>query len=177
MASFRCATCGKEHTGAPAFGWDYPVHYLAVPEAERAKRCFLTSDTCVVDDEAFYVRGCLEIPVLGEVQPFSWGVWASLSEKTFFHFQELLSVAKRSQHGPFFGWLSSHIWMYPDTVNLKTQVHLRDDGIRPYIELEPTDHPLAVEQRTGISEERVAEIFEKLMHPQAAQQEDEADER
>jgi hypothetical protein len=34
-----------------------------------------------------------------------------------------------------------------------------DDSVRPYIELEPTDHPLAVEQRNGISVDRVAEIY------------------
>ena len=50
----------------------------------------------------------------------------SLNEKHFFHFQELLAVTKRSHHGPFFGWLSSQIRIYPDTMNLKTQVHLRD---------------------------------------------------
>jgi len=37
------------------------------------------------------------------------------------------------------------------TVNLKTMVHARAVGLRPWLELEPTDHPLAVEQRTGIS--------------------------
>ena len=41
-------------------------------------------------------------------------------------------------------------------------VHLRADGIRPYIELEPTDHPLAVEFREGITMERVQEIAEQL---------------
>lgn len=45
------------------------------------------------------------------------------------------------------------------TENLKTRVHLRDNGVRPYIELEPTNHPLAVEQRPGIAVERVAEFM------------------
>jgi hypothetical protein len=49
-------------------------------------------------------------------------------------------------------------------VNLKARIHLRDDGVRPYIELEPTDHPLAIEQRLGISVERVAEIYAQIMH-------------
>lgn len=41
-------------------------------------------------------------------------------------------------------------------------IHPRADGIRPYIELEPTDHPLAVEFREGITMERVQEIAEQL---------------
>jgi hypothetical protein len=44
-------------------------------------------------------------------------------------------------------------------------VHLRDHGIRPYIELEVTEHPLAVEQRSGITMQRVAEIYGLMAHP------------
>ena len=64
--------------------------------------------------------------------------------------------------GPFFGWLSSALKVYPDTFNLKTHVHLRADLI-PLVELEPTDHPLAVEQRNGITVDRVVEIAEALL--------------
>jgi hypothetical protein len=165
MFSFRCSTCSKVHEGMPSFGWDYPLQYLEVPEAEREKRCALTSDTCVIDDEHFFVRGCLEIPVIGEEEVFSWGVWTSLSEKNFKHYLELYDVSVRSTHGPFFGWLCAAIGIYGDTMSLKTMVHLRDDGMRPFVELEPTDHPLAVEQRNGITLERVAEIYEKMIHP------------
>lgn len=35
---------------------------------------------------------------------------------------------------------------------------------RPNLELEPTDHPLAVEQREGISVGRVADIYSIMMH-------------
>ncbi|SFF35346.1 hypothetical protein SAMN05421541_109131 [Actinoplanes philippinensis] len=38
-------------------------------------------------------------------------------------------------------------------------------GRRPLIELEPSDHPLAVEQRTGITLDRVRQIAETLLHP------------
>lgn len=165
MLSFECRNCGERHEGMPAFGWDYPVPYLAVPEPERDARCRLTSDTCVIDDGEFFVRGCIELPVRGEDDVFSWGVWASLSAINFRTFQRLYDAAERSNHGPFFGWLSTHIWIYPETLLLKTMVHLRDNGARPYIELEPTDHPLAIEQRQGITLPRVLEIFEAMTHP------------
>lgn len=164
MFAFRCRSCGEVHEGIPSFGWDYPVQYLEVPEHDRRRRCHLTSDTCVIDGQFFFVRGCLEVPVVGQHEPMSWGVWTSLSEKNFLHFEELFDEPNRASHGPFFGWLSAHIWIYPDTVNLKAAVHLRDDGIRPHVDLEPTDHPLAVEQRQGITVERVAEIYEKMVH-------------
>jgi hypothetical protein len=42
--------------------------------------------------------------------------------------------------------------------------HLRDGGIRPFFELEETEHPLSVEYRQGISIERLQEIHEANLH-------------
>jgi hypothetical protein len=132
--------------------------------AERAVRCILDADTCIVDQTFFFVRGCLEIPVQGEPEPFIWGVWVSLSRSSFDQFVECLESAEHSHIGPFFGWLSAELPHCPSTENLKARVHLRNDGVRPYIELEPTEHPLAVEQRCGMTDERVAEVCSRLEH-------------
>ena len=63
-----------------------------------------------------------------------------------------------------FGWLNAWLKPYPEMINLKTRAHLRDHGLRPLIQVEPTDHPLALEQRNGISIDRVAEIYATMMH-------------
>jgi hypothetical protein len=161
---FRCETCGEIHKGMPGFRSDAPLNYYAIPEAERSLRCDLRSDDCVIDRSSFFVRGCLEIPVREAAEPLIWGVWVSLSEKSFIAWQNVFADQYRSHVGPFFGWLNSWLEPYPDTMDLKTRVHLRDHGIRPWIELEPTDHPLAVEQRLGISVDRVAEIHAIMVH-------------
>ena len=164
MLRFKCTSCNQWHEGMPTFGAEAPLHYYGIPAEERARRCSLDADTCIVDDEFFFVRGCLDIPVIGEQEQFSWGVWVSLSKANFDKFNECFDQSMRSHIGPFFGWLSAALPLYPDTVNLKTRAHLRDNGIRPYIEVEPTDHPLAVEQRSGISVARVAEICAYYHH-------------
>ena len=69
----------------------------------------------------------------------------------------------RANAGYFFGWLGSRLPLYPDTLHLKTHVHLRAPPTVPFVELEPTDQPLAVEQRNGITIERVIEIAEALL--------------
>jgi hypothetical protein len=147
----------------PTFAADAPLYFYTIPPEERARRCVLDSDTCVVD-AFFFIRGCLDIPVIGEKECFSWGVWVSISRENFGTFTDCFDRAKRAHIGPFFGWLSAALPLYPDTVSLKTRAHLRDDGIRPYIELAPTDHPLAVEQRNGIPVSRVAEIYAFYQH-------------
>lgn len=164
MFRFKCVSCNQWHEGMPTFGADAPYHFYEVAPEERAKRCDLGSNACVIDGKFFFVRGCLDIPVFGEEDRFSWGVWVSLSKDSFHQFIRHFDQPKRSHIGPFFGWLSAALPLYPDTLSLKTRVHLRDDGIRPYIELEPTDHPLAVEQRNGIPVSRVAEIYAYYQH-------------
>jgi len=156
---YSCKGCGREHEGMPTFGAKAPLHYFVVPEEERPRRCSLGTDDCVIDGKWFFVRGCLEIHVHGADEPFIWGVWVSLSEEDFKTFIQIFGRRKRSSYGPFSGWLSAELPLYPSTENLKTWVHLRDKGIRPAIELERTDHPLAVEQRDGITVDRVAEIY------------------
>jgi hypothetical protein len=164
---FKCASCEQWHEGIPGWGWNYPPQYFSVPEAERENRCFLSSDLCVVDDSAFYICGCLELPVVGSSDLMSLRVWVSLSEKNFYAFQDLLGVAQRAHNGPYFGWLSVSIPTYPETINLKTMVHIRDNGIRPFIELEPTDHPLSQEQRNGVGPERIQALYDYFEHQSA----------
>ena len=161
--TYSCHTCGELHVGIPSFGADYPLEYLLVPDADKAGRTQLTADTCVLDDNTYFVRGCVEIPVHGYEDPLVWGVWVTLSEKNFCIFTDTLNQEGRERHGPFFGWLTTVPPGYPDAL-LKTMVHVRPLPERPLIELEPTQHPLAVDQRDGIEPERVAEIVDMVLH-------------
>lgn len=165
MGGYRCHICGKDHDEPPfAFGAEYPASWYAVPEAERSSRCESTPDFCTIDGTLFFVRGNIEISVFDTHQRFSWGVWVSLSETSFKRSLQLLTTAGREREAPYFGWLNTFLPLYPETLNLKTLVHTQPVGTRPLIELEPTDHPLAVEQRQGISLQRVREIASKLLH-------------
>jgi hypothetical protein len=67
-------------------------------------------------------------------------------------------AADRAADPPYFGWLMTSLFCYPETFHLKTNVQSRAVGAVPSVELEPTEHPLAVEQRQGITMERVREF-------------------
>jgi len=161
---FRCQTCGEIHNGMPGFGAIAPLSYYVVPEAERTSRCVLGTDECVIDRASFLYVVALEFRCTTQMNRSSGGAWASLSEKNFNVWRSVFDEQHRSHVGPFFGWLNAWLKPYPETMNLKSRLHLRDNGLRPRIELEPTDHPLAVEQRNGISVDRVAEIYAIMMH-------------
>jgi hypothetical protein len=153
---YQCAICGQLHEDLPDIGSSEPWQYLTVPENERGRRTKLTADTCVVDDEDFFIRGVIEIPIYDFPEVFGFGVWVS-QKKANFEAYEL--EPDSSEIGPFFGWLCTQISCYPvETLALKTMVHFRGGGSRPSIVLEPTDHPLAVDQREGITLDRAWEI-------------------
>jgi hypothetical protein len=162
--NFTCSACGQTHVGRPDLGFDSPFQYHTIPDAERSRLAQLTADTCIIANEDFFIRGCLEIPVHGRSDPFVYGVWVSLSPKNFQRYQELFAATDRLEEPAYFGWLCNSLPGYPDTLNLKTNVHLRPYPLRPRIELQPTDHPLAIEQREGISIERLQTILETNAH-------------
>lgn len=156
---YQCSHCNSTHDEIPAFHADRPAQYWDVPEDRRDADVYLTSDACVIADRFFFVRGLVEIPIIAHNENFTWGVWVSLSEKNFFIWQENYETANREHLGPFFGWLCTQIPIYPETLHLKTMVHLRNNGIRPRIALEPTDHPLSIEQNEGITIDRALELI------------------
>jgi hypothetical protein len=146
------------------YGFHEPAAWWDLPENERDSRCELSSDQCVIDGKFFFLKGLIEIPVIETPDKFNWAAWVSVSEASFRRASELWHRPGRETEPPFFGWLNTALPIYPDTINLKTMVHTRPVGQRPFIELEPTDHPLALEQREGVTLGRIQEIGETLRH-------------
>jgi hypothetical protein len=160
---YRCAVCGGEHDDLPAVASNAPAQYDWATEEERAANFELTTDTCVWNNEHFFIRSVLELPFSDRDGTFSFGVWSTLSEANF---KLYLDAWDRSDRGAFetmFGWFSNQLPGYPETVGLACQVQPRSDGLRPVITLEPTNHPLAQQQAFGISfDEAVRYVHEHL---------------
>ena len=160
-----CPECGAVLPEIPlCYGADAPWRELGVDDSEFESRVDLTADQCVVDEKHFFIRGHIDIPVVGSDDVFSWSVWCSLSESSFLHACERWLAAERVNDPPYFGWLMTSLPVYPETLHLKTSVQSRDVGRVPLVTLEPTDHPLAVEQRNGMTPERIVAIAHALLH-------------
>jgi hypothetical protein len=167
VETFTCSRCGQVHEGPPlSYGADVPEAWAAVPAEERLRRVVMSAEQCIIDKRDSFVRARLVIPVIDGPGPFEWGVWVLLRQRDFVRMAELWSAPGRESEPPYPGLLQTELPGYPSTVNLKTLVHTQPVGQRPTVELEPTDHPLAREQRDGITAQRVREIAEMLLHPQ-----------
>ncbi|GAB1770612.1 DUF2199 domain-containing protein [Priestia aryabhattai] len=160
---YKDLTCEHPPPALPmSYTSEAPFYYYEASEDEKQNDFELYSEICIMNQEHFFVRGCVEIPVLNEEDPFIWNIWVSLSEENFHRMINLWESDEREHEPPYFGWFSVSIPGYPETLNLKTNVHTRPVGTRPLIELEPTDHPLAIEQREGITLERIKDIQKQL---------------
>lgn len=164
---FTCSSCGKEHElDEISFGADRPLQWDSLTLNEK-RNSTLGDEQCIINNSqgrSYYVRACLDIPIQNTGKIFSWGVWTSLSDKSFLDISEHWDNPDRIHLRPYFGWLCTRIPHYPDTMFLKTMVHNRPLGQRPTVLLEPTDHPLSLHQRNGIPADELQQIITTLLH-------------
>jgi hypothetical protein len=165
-ASWRCPSCGSHHGGIFDLAYDKPDFWQVQEgqkpnsEVRHSSSNVLTEDFCILDGHHFFVRCVLQLLITGALnQYFGYGVWATLSEKNFNLYVDTFDTGEQGHLGPWFGWFSNRLQGYPDTLNLKCKVHPRPGRQRPYVELEPTTHPLVLEQREGITFDRLLEIW------------------
>lgn len=150
--------CGHDSGEGFCFGTIEPDYLSGFPVDQREGRVLIDSDLCVVDDCHYFIRGRLELPILGTQSTFIWLVWVSLSEKNFNRTVDLWETPGRENEPPYFGWLNTRLPGYPDTTQLKVNVHTLQVGERPLIEVEHSDHQLAVEQHHGITAQRAESL-------------------
>lgn len=168
--TWQCASCGNTHRGIfdlecakPDF-WQESEDHLPNSAALKSTHC-LSDDFCILENEHYFVRCVLRLPLVGSPgEFFAFGVWATLSKKNFERYKETFDSGEQEELGPWFGWFSNRLKGYPDTLNLECQVHPQAGRQRPWIELEAIAHPLAKESLDGITYERLLEIYAAYGH-------------
>lgn len=160
---WKCSICGVEHDEVPdCFGIEAPWRAL-VTDDDFDARVELTADYCIVDDETFFVRGHIQIPIHGNPNPLAFSVWSSLSRENFLHMADRSDAVDRANDKPYFGWLCSPVPVYPGTIHLRLSVQSRPPGLTPLFVIQDDDHPLAHDQRNGIDVERWHRLALQLM--------------
>ncbi len=160
---YTCGSCGQVHDELPTSYRTTAPDYWS-DELADDEHSDLNDDLCIIRGEHFFVQGNLHIPITDTGESFHWGVWVSLSKENFARMIEVWEQDGRESEPPYFGWLSTSLPYEPGTLSLKTNVHTNPVGEKPWIEIEPTDHPLAVEVAAGMTSARVQELAERLMH-------------
>ncbi len=159
----KCRVCGQKHDSVPScFGIEAPWRAFA-SDAEFDRRVELSGDQCVIDGAYFFIRGHIELPIVGTSDTLAFSVWSSLSEESFCLMSDRWDEADRAEDAAYFGWLSSSITPYLDVLHLPLSVQTREPGLVPLFTVTQSDHPLAMDQRNGISVRRWHEMALSVM--------------
>ncbi len=143
-----------DHPRPPrAIGYQAPDYYFELSPLEQSKIATLTPDFCVIrhpNQTDYFIRAVLAIPIVGYDQTFDYGPWTSLSQPSFEEYDREYHNEAFENH--YFGFLSNQLHGYAiDTKRLLVSVNLTAGRDRPQLWLHETDHPLAREQREGIT--------------------------
>jgi hypothetical protein len=160
----RCSSCGKECDEIePAFR--RPDAVFAVPKEEREHRVRQSDDLVSIDDEAFFIRGVVPIPVEGRDDPYCWGFWVKVAKEHFEEYERFFSVDPPRDHQGFHGTLANQTrYLPPTTLGSPVHVALRSGRDRPRIMLLDDSHALAQQQAHGVMHDQVHE-WSKLFGP------------
>ncbi len=162
---FYCASCGLYHRELPlAYASDGPENYFQIPEKERERRSDITQDTYVLDEKLFFIKGQVKISVSDINDDFTWNVWIKISEEDFIREQEQWLDENRFLSQPYNGILDTQLDCYPNTIGIKVKLTTQKVGIIPLVELEESDHPLFLEQESGINNKRIMEFAKTLVY-------------
>jgi hypothetical protein len=162
---FTCACCGKELDEWPALTSRTPSPYFSLSEEEKEELAELSTDFCKItypDQTDYFIRCTLTQKVNDSCQDLEYGVWVSVSEKSF-------SDYKENYHNPnhvttYFGWLCTEILGYDMDNDIPTDVTTQTGNNRPIVVPHAScNHPFVQDYYNGISEtEAIRRIKEML---------------
>jgi hypothetical protein len=162
----KCDNCGQEHDAWPALAFATPAPYNDLTKEEKANLGQLKGDFCVItypDQTDRFIRCILRQKVIDHCQNLEYGIWVSVSEKSY---QDYYNNFSNDNHGTqYFGWLFSKIPEYENTLAVPTTVITQTGKSRPEVfPHRDFDHPFVRDYYNGITraeaERRISAMIE-----------------
>ncbi|HEX8460613.1 MAG TPA: DUF2199 domain-containing protein [Segetibacter sp.] len=164
--TYTCSSCGKEHEDLPAIAFDAAYYYYDLSDEEKENITELSTDFCIIkgeDQTDRFIRAVLFQPVKDHTDTLQYGVWVSLSEKSFNDYKA--NFHNNEHEATYFGFMANYVPGYDSTLSLHTDVILSKGGSRPEVIPHTSDHPFVQDYYNGISieeaERRVRETVER----------------
>lgn len=171
---YICECCGRELTEWPALTYSSPSNYNTLSEDDKKSIGDLNTDFCIIihpEQTDRFIRCVLMQKVIDDCRYLEYGLWVSLSEKSF---QDYSENFKNNHHETtYFGWLSNHLPDYDFAESIPTTVYTKTGNQRPEIvPHESFDHPFVRDYYAGITkteaERRISSMIESTGKQQKA---------
>ena len=163
---WRCSCCGEDQTGLPMdIAMALPVNWDGLdPETRAASHldadfCELRYSNGQVDR---FIRCVLPLPVPRISSEFRFGVWMSVSERSWDIYRTGFDSGVYGVEGCF-GYLMQEVPDYEGSYLLHADVFFQPGNLRPSVVLQEAEHPLVAAQRHGIEVEQI-ERWAALSH-------------
>ena len=150
---YKCAKCGEVHDSLPALGFIYPFHYDILSENDKKEIVEISDDFCIIhhpEQTDYFIRAVMNINIIDCCESLDYGIWVSLSEKSFRDYEE--NFKQETNEPVYFGMICNEIPDYEEsTLGLHVNVQVRNGGIRPEVIPHQAEHQLIKDWENGIS--------------------------
>jgi len=162
---FEYSCCGKIHEEWPALAFISPDNYNNLSEEDKISIGYLDSDFCKINHEDQvdrFIRCTLTQKVNDHCENLEYGLWVSLSEKSYLEYEE--NYQKESEEKVYFGWLCNGILGYQFSESIPMNVLTRNDGLRPELfPHESFEHQFVKDYYNGISKEEAERRISEML--------------
>lgn len=166
--SYTCKGCGKRHEEWPTLTYTCPDNLAELTDEVRNEIAEWNDDFCVIkhpEQTDRFIRCTLTQKVLDHCEDLEYGLWVSLSEKSYLDYSA--NFNSDAEETIYFGWLCNNIPEYGSTFNIPMNVQTRKHGMRPeLVPHESHDHPFVHDYFNGITkteaEKRIRSMINNL---------------
>jgi hypothetical protein len=162
---YRCNSCGTEHDEWPSLTYASPDNYNSLSEEDKQKLGSLDSDFCIckhTEQVDRFIRCTLTQKVVDHCENLEYGLWVSLSEKSFQDYTD--NYDREDYETKYFGWLCNRIPDYIFDESIPTTVFTRLGRQRPEIvPHKDFDHPFVRDYYEGIVKEEAERRIKAML--------------
>lgn len=162
---YKCSCCGEEHEEWPALSYISPNNYDNLSDDDKKEIGELSSDFCIIrhpHQTDRFIRCTLTQKVIDHCEDLEYGLWVSLSEKSFLDYSE--NYNNENHETKYFGWLCNDLPDYTFDESIPTTVFTRTGNQRPEIvPHENFEHPFVHDYYNGITKAEAERRIQSML--------------
>lgn len=163
---YICSCCGKEIEEWPAITYSSPSNYNGLTQEEKQQSGELDTDFCIIKypgQTDRFIRCTLTQKVIDHCEDLHYGLWVSLSEKSFEDYSS--NFENENHQATYFGWLSNDLPDYNFDKSIPTTVFTQTGNNRPEIvPHESFDHPFVHDYYNGITKAEAERRIQRALN-------------
>jgi hypothetical protein len=151
-SAIQCLICGQQHILSDMeLSFGLPDEAFTIAETERDKRVKATDDICVIDEQRFYLRSVLGLPLIDQApEQYHFGVWAEVGPADFKTIFELWDDPAQTEYPAFQARLGNNIPFCGQTNGLNVSLKMTGPSTRPALTVTDIESVLGQLQGKGI---------------------------